>query len=242
MVQNYKGDFLTEIALVCYMVYVEKLVEQLLRSPKLAIYLAQINDVIVSEKTARNRFYETVDEDAKAEFINGEVVYHSPVQLIHGSVRSRLNQLVDAYVFRCQLGKVGGPRLMISLTRNDYEPDVSYWRMEISQTFKPSQLQFPPPDWIAEVLSESTEHRDRGVKFEDYAAHGVKEYWIVDPDHGIVEQYLLGSAGEYELHIKADSGSLRCTAIAGLELPVAAIFDDVQCFAQVQAMLSMPTD
>jgi Uma2 family endonuclease len=53
------------------------------------------------------------------------------------------------------------------------------------------QMRFPAPDFIAEILSPSTEENDRNIKSTDYAAHGVSEYWIIDPAYRIVEQYLL---------------------------------------------------
>ena len=37
------------------------------------------------------------------------------------------------------------------------------------------------PDLIIEVLSPSTERRDRVTKFDLYMRSGVREYWIVDP-------------------------------------------------------------
>lgn len=37
------------------------------------------------------------------------------------------------------------------------------------------------PDWIIEVLSASTQSRDKKEKLEVYEHVGVKEYWIVDP-------------------------------------------------------------
>lgn len=37
------------------------------------------------------------------------------------------------------------------------------------------------PDWIIEVLSASTQNRDKKEKLEVYESVGVKEYWIVDP-------------------------------------------------------------
>ncbi|GAB2598351.1 Uma2 family endonuclease [Spirosoma areae] len=42
-------------------------------------------------------------------------------------------------------------------------------------------MKLPAPDLVIEVLSKSTARRDRGVKFTDYAANGIAEYWIVNP-------------------------------------------------------------
>ena len=38
------------------------------------------------------------------------------------------------------------------------------------------------PDWVIEVLSPSTLKKDVGVKTLLYQAHGVAEYWLVDPE------------------------------------------------------------
>jgi len=47
------------------------------------------------------------------------------------------------------------------------------------------------PDFIAEVLSEHTAHKDLGIKRELYEGSGVREYWIIHPDTGFVYQYVL---------------------------------------------------
>ena len=45
------------------------------------------------------------------------------------------------------------------------------------------------PSLVVEVLSPSTELRDRGVKMRAYAAAGVEEYWLVDVVSKRVEVY-----------------------------------------------------
>ena len=112
---------------------------------------------------------------------------------------------------------------MIALTRNDYEPDIVFFSKTKARHFKRSQTRFPAPDFIVEILSPSSVQTDRGVKFEDYAAHGVAEYWIIDPAKKTLEQYLL-EGGAYRLALKARTGTVRSRAVKGFEIPVAAIF------------------
>jgi Uma2 family endonuclease len=51
------------------------------------------------------------------------------------------------------------------------------------------------PDMLVEVLSPSTAHYDRTVKYAFYQKSGVKEYWIVDPAEKRVEAFLLRNGG-----------------------------------------------
>ena len=98
-------------------------------------------------------------------------------------------------------------------------------------------MRFPAPDFVVEVLSPSTAANDRGVKFDDYAAHGVTEYWIIDPETETVEQYWLAGAG-YELAIKARTGELRSFAVPGFVIPVRAIFEDSLNQATLRQLLA----
>lgn len=213
------------------------LLELVLASPRLGLLQRQIEVVLAAELGRRAEFYDNIREDEKAEFINGEVIVHSPVTLEHNLVGKRLLKLLDTYVVHHRLGIVGYEKLMISLTRNDYEPDLCFFRAERAVEFTVQQRRFPAPDFIVEILSSSTEAVDRGVKFEDYAAHGVEEYWLVDPGQGIVEQYLL-QGGEYALVFKADSGLLRCRAVSGFEVPVVALFDEAANLAALTTILA----
>jgi Uma2 family endonuclease len=100
-------------------------------------------------------------------------------------------------------------------------------------------MRFPAPDLVVEVISESTEQNDRGVKFDDYAAHGVQEYWIVDPDAETLEQYHLAEGEDsYRMVIKAMTGQVRSFAIPGFEIPVRAVFDPELNQSVLQALLS----
>jgi Uma2 family endonuclease len=133
---------------------------------------------------------------------------------------------MNAYVSWRQLGFVGYEKILIRLSRNDFEPDICFFRKEVADTFSDKTMFFPAPDLVVEILSKSTEKNDRGVKFEDYAYHGVKEYWIVDPDTETVEQYLLDEEKKYMLFVKLNEGMIHCKTIEGFNIPVLSLFDE----------------
>ncbi len=203
------------------------LLEQVLQRPDAYLFMDQLHAALDLERATRLHFYEIVDENKKMEFINGEIVFHSPVKRWHNDATGNIYEVLRTYVRQRKLGYVGIEKLLISLTRNDYEPDVCFWKTEKASLFEDEQMQFPAPDFIAEVLSPSTAKNDRGVKFEDYKSHGVAEYWIVDPDRQTVEQYVLEN-GQYDLRLKAGEGIVRSVAIEGLQMPIRAIFDETE--------------
>lgn len=215
----------------------DQIIEQLMRSPRLPQIAQHLDELLEAEQERRQQFYADLREDQKAEFINGEVIVQTPVRLQHDRSSSNLFTLFHAFVTRHDLGYVGHEKLLISLTRNDYEPDICYFRDERARSFSDEQIQFPAPDLIVEVLSESTEAVDRGVKFEDYALHGVAEYWIVDPGDESIEQYVLRE-GAYVLAVKVKTGPIRSAVLDGFEIPVRAVFDPGEHRAALQAIVS----
>lgn len=214
----------------------DKLYAELVHSPRLRLLVTAAEDLLTAEAAARERFREALPDNEKAEFINGEVVAAMPARFQHGQVVRLLLRILDSFVRLRGLGVVGVEKMMIALTRNDYEPDLCFWRRETADSFTPEQWRFPAPDLVVEVLSESTADRDRGVKLEDYAAHGVAEYWIVDPDARRLEQYLLAEGG-FRLREEAADGLLTASAIPGLSFPVAAAFDEDLNWEVVRRML-----
>lgn len=62
------------------------------------------------------------------------------------------------------------------------------------------------------------------IKRGAYARHGVPEYWIVDPDRGFVEQYLLTPAG-LELRAQFDaSHTLVSPSFPEVQIPLGPVF------------------
>jgi Uma2 family endonuclease len=196
----------------------------LLERPDVYLILQRTQEALNRERAERQLFYETVDENRKMEFINGKIVFQSPVRREHNSATLNIARMLDTYVTQHDLGWVGIEKILVSLTRNDYEPDVCFWNHEKAAGFEVGQMQFPAPDLVVEVLSPSTAKIDRSTKFDDYEAHGVGEYWLVDAEKNVVEQYVLTDA-RYDLRAKSADGTLHSAALPGFVIPVQAIFD-----------------
>lgn len=212
---------------------------QLLASPRLPFIARKIDEVLADEARRRQEFYAQIMEGDKAEFINGQILLQSPVKLRHNAAGGHLYRLLSAFVALHELGYVGYEKILVSLTRNDYEPDICFFGAAKAAQLAPDQMRFPAPDLVVEVLSETTQAIDRGVKFEDYAAHGVAEYWIVDPLAETLEQYRLPETGDaYELVIKALTGEVRSFAVPGFEIPVRAVFDPAVNRATLKKILA----
>mgnify|MGYP006173190535 CR=1 FL=1 len=199
--------------------------QALLDSPVLPRYLDRLRRVLDDEAVRRAQFVDDLSPEQKAEFINGEVVVHSPARHRHNLITSRTVGLLGAYVRYHDLGEVVAEKALVSLTRNDYEPDVCFFRKEVAESFTPDQWQFPAPDFIAEVLSESTEKHDRGVKFEDYAAHRVGEYWLLDPLKQRAEFYSLGNDGLYQ-PLQPENGALHSRVLTGFTLQLSWLWSN----------------
>jgi Uma2 family endonuclease len=213
--------------------------ESLFQSPRLPQYLSKLQTSWRAEQERRNQFQNELKQydGRKVEFINGEVVLPMSVKKEHADVLWLLLNLLKHFVLLRGLGYVGYEKIMISLERNDYEPDICFFGKAKADGFKNKQVRFPAPDFVVEVLSPDSETRDRVTKFYDYAANGVLEYWVIDPEVETIDQFILCD-GAYELKQKSSSGQIRSEAVAGFEIPVRAVFDAQENLQALQKILA----
>ena len=215
-------------------------IADLLDSPDAKLIIDRVQAVLDDESKRRDAFYEWLQDDVKAEFINGEIIMHSPVKRRHLRANGNLTTLLRVYVQANDLGEVDAEKALVTLTRNDYEPDICFWRKEVADEFDDDMMKHPAPDLVVEVLSKGTAKRNRSIKFEDYASHGVREYWLVDPMRQTVEQFQLDEEfmafdATGNLHI---ADTLTALTVPGFSIPVRAIFESDANAETLRALLS----
>ena len=95
---------------------------------------------------------------------------------------------------------------------------------------EPRGLVTVPPDLVVEVLSPAPrdQKRDRIDKQEEYAAFGIRYYWLVSPELRVIEILELGSNGRYVHAQNISSGSISVTGCDGLVLDADAFWAAVE--------------
>lgn len=214
-----------------------KIVDIIMREPNVEEILEEVRLAYEEEQRKRAEFIEWLTPSVKAEFILGEIIVHSPAREGHLLVTGTIAALIRTFSGKHKLGKVRVEKAMVRLGRNDFEPDVNFWTTERSKDWSNEDMFYPAPDFVVEVVSTSTESRDRGIKFNSYQDHAVAEYWIVDHRKETIEQYenTLQPNGKYVYNLKQtfeNDDTISCIVLEGLSFPVAAIFDEDLCFSE----------
>jgi Uma2 family endonuclease len=210
-------------------------------SPDAHRQIESLYQAMTDEKRRRNDFRAWVTPDVKAEFINGEVIVHSPVKRRHWKITDLFSRLLSVFAGIKKLGSVGTEKVMVALTRNDYEPDLVFFLKAKADTFTDDQMFFPAPDFVVEILSPKTAGRDKGIKKQDYAAHGVGEYWIIDPVRQQIEQYYLFLPHDKQYppaRVFTLDDEIESRIIPGFIIPVRAIFEEETNVATLQVLLT----
>ncbi|MEM6448562.1 MAG: Uma2 family endonuclease, partial [Cyanobacteria bacterium P01_D01_bin.123] len=128
------------------------------------------------------------DTDTRYELVDGELVVMPP--------ESELNQRIASLLFALFL-KRGIPFDLINIgveivtsgsRATTRVPDLAIFTEELMAAYRGASratitLDMPPPQLVVEVVSPGPENRDRDYRYKrsEYAARGIVEYWIVDP-------------------------------------------------------------
>ena len=157
------------------------------------------------------------------ELWDGELVMSPTPSFFHQEIAFRFHRALHDWAGARQLGKVvGAPIDMVLSPHRAVQPDVAFIAKDRLGIIE--RVINGPADLVAEIVSLQGRTRDRIEKRDLYEQHGVKEYWIIDPEPETVDVLALVN-GHYEL---AGRSQLADTAtsklLPGFEISVRTLF------------------
>lgn len=145
--------------------------------------------------------YDAISADRRIELIDGVIYDMGAPTYIHQMIAGQLYRRIYDYIDR-QGGDcipLQAP-LDVQLNCDDrtvVQPDIMI--VCSRDKFREGRI-LGAPDFVAEILSESTKKKDLTIKLGKYTEAGVREYWIIDPDKKRILVYDLKQDADLSIH------------------------------------------
>ena len=134
-----------------------------------------------------------VNAEIRSEFDNGEIVAMAGGSLNHARIIKNIDRSIDRKLKKTCESFTTEVKVRVENYRKFYYPDVLVICGE-PVFFEKRNDTITNPILIVEVLSDSTEAKDRGEKMLAYRTlESLQEYVLVSQDKAIVEQYIKSS-------------------------------------------------
>lgn len=164
------------------------------------------------------------DDGRRYELYQGELHMVPSPSVTHQRISGNLEALLRQFVLENRLGEVFHAPLDVVFAEDTFvQPDILFVSQERRGIIGEQNIS-GAPDLVIEILSPSTEERDRGVKLQLYCRYGVRECWLVDPEERMVEVLALSPEGYRVLGRSSGDEAVSSQVLAGLRFPVREIF------------------
>lgn len=167
-------------------------------------------------------------EGAPGELVDGCLVEEETANDEHEAITSFLDAALRRWV-EPRGGFVAGSKAKFAIREDrGRKPDLSVI-LPGGNLPAPRGLRRAPPDIAIEVVTPTSHdaRRDRLEKLRDYAAFGVRWYWLIDPAVRALEILELGSDHQYIHTFAAIEGSVPVPGCAGLSLDLDALWAEL---------------
>lgn len=165
-----------------------------------------------------------MDEDEPGELVDGRLIEDEEVGALHDAVAASLIGTLTQWLGARGVVLVSGTRFGVS-PRRGRKPDSAVY---LPGRKPPAHgLVTTPPDIMIEVVSPRPKdaRRDRVEKMNEYAAFGVRFYWIVDPALRSFEMFELDAGGRYVKVVGALDGVIESVpGCEGLSIDIDALW------------------
>ena len=162
-----------------------------------------------------DEFLEWADEDTRAEWVDGDIIFMSPISDAHQDIVEFFLTLLRHHVEHHEEGWVRSStfQMKLDVIPSGREPDIVYLHEEHRNRMTGTYID-GPADMAVEVVSPESGPRDRGEKFYEYEAAGVPEYWLVDPDREELLVYRLQD-DRYKIAFEGRDGRVDSAVVDG---------------------------
>ncbi|MBI3989313.1 MAG: Uma2 family endonuclease [candidate division NC10 bacterium] len=173
------------------------------------------------------RYFAEAPESRIVEFEDGELIMPSPVNVRHQQLVGFLTFLLRGYVRAKGLGEVlNGPAVVRLWPGLDYEPDIFVILGEQLRQFE-TQYFSGAPALVVEITSPGGRTYDLKHKAANYGRHGVREYWVVEPEEGRLYQHTLPAEAPAPYTVQDyASGRVESLVVPGFWIEVAWLWQD----------------
>ncbi len=171
----------------------------------------------------------------RVELIKGKIFTMSPApNTNHLQISRSLNRILDHFFHnnKCQLFYAPFD-VVLSKTKDDkkiktvVQPDLGV----ICDLSKIDETKCNgAPDLVIEILSPGNSKKEMKIKYELYEENGVKEYWVIDPEHESVSVFILNKSKFVPQKPLTTEDTLKSAVFPSLEFSVDEIFKDVHKF------------
>lgn len=186
----------------------------------------------MAEAAAKRATYEDVlnaPENMIAEIIDGDLQLQPRPAGRHAAVTTSLSDELGP-PFKRGRGGPGGWLILyepeLHLGRDILVPDLAGWKRARLPGIGDEAYFDLAPDWLCEVLSPSTEKRDRTDKLRIYAREGVAHVWLINPEQRTLEVLRLHEGKWLALGAYSDDDKVRAEPFDAIELDLALLWAD----------------
>ena len=168
--------------------------------------------------------YMSTPDGKRYQLLDGELVVAPSPTTKHQSIIGQLYLTMTQFVTQSQLGRVWVAPLDVVLSDHDVaQPDLFFVSNARENIVTEANVQ-GAPDLVVEILSPATAKYDREYKMTLYSRHGVREYWLVDPEEDTVEVWTESETGLVLGSAYQRGNTLASPLLEGLNIPLEAIF------------------
>ncbi len=167
----------------------------------------------------------TPDDGKRYEVLEGDLIVSPSPKVKHQRIAYKLSLFLGAAEAAGTGMALPAPMDVVLSERDVVEPDLLFIAKDRLGIMTADNVR-GAPDLVVEVISEGSRHRDVITKRHIYERHGVRFYWLVDPEEETVRVFELKDGAYGEPRVLTAGQELGCALFPGITQDVGKLFSE----------------